>query len=900
MARGVDASALPREGRAVGFTQPADVWNNTDVAARVDTGLVKALVAEAGAAVDRVALEAAVQQQAIHGGCLDTLLLEAGLVDEASLTRALATASQTEPVDRRHFTYPNQQATTRLPRRMAITMGLMPLFVDDTDALHLGCTSPLDRDLIGEVAGLIHQRIVAHVVSEVRLRQGLQAAYNHPVDERFVALLRRLDARLDEPAAPATGGDAGDAGEERVTWDVAEALAHLAAKDSRDGITRVVLAFARRFLPFAAVIGVRDGHAVGWMRQGLSEGLLFGQPLPIPKKSFLAGALDAASPSLVSPEANDDNDAVFGWLGRRRPKTVLTVPIVIARRPIGALIGDGGPRQRAPSEVAELTAFASRLGPAFEALLRQRHTTSSALPAPPPLSLMSGAQPPVLSVDAASWFDADVLPAPPPLAVMPPVADARSMPAVDLAVDRPEASSTETARIFPLPDASAPAAWRGALEATVEQGLQGGTVDDEHEWEAVVYEPYPVTEKKRSPTTQKTAPKTTAAASPTTTTTTAAAEAEVPASLSSTTRPPDSGLDLPALSTQVLHDLYDAARDEDTNAPPVDAEAPPPPLPTLSHAEVVDLLFADDTDVVDRATRELVHRGRAAVPALEARFPGRLRVDPFDPGENVRHASRLGPLVDVLARLGSDGLEAAVVYIESRYPAHRFAAVLLFALTPNVRAVDLLRNRLYDAEPRIQRLATEALLPFLAHPRFEGLLVHLRDRAQGTTRSSPLEARRRATELLGEFRDVSAVPLLLGLLSSPDLQEVAARALRAITLVDFGTRAKGWEKWWSKARKRSRIDWLIDGLGSEELELRSSAWRELTSLVGDDFGYRPDADRRVRQRALAVWQQWWNDEQHHQPAEPPPRGPTNPDSTQKGVDKAVSTPAPPTSTSSAS
>jgi ribulose-5-phosphate 4-epimerase/fuculose-1-phosphate aldolase len=62
-------------------------------------------------------------------------------------------------------------------------------------------------------------------------------------------------------------------------------------------------------------------------------------------------------------------------------------------------------------------------------------------------------------------------------------------------------------------------------------------------------------------------------------------------------------------------------------------------------------------------------------------------------------------------------------------------------------------------------------------------------------------------------------------------------------------------------RKRSRIDWLIDGLGSEELELRSAAWRELAALVGDDFGYRPDADKRSRQRAIEVWQQWWQAEQ---------------------------------------
>ncbi len=940
---------------------------------------MKALLADdGGAGVDRVALEEAVNQQVIHGGCLDTLLLEAGVVDEATLARALATSSQTDPVDAERFAAPDEAAVSRLPRRMAVAMGLVPLFVDASDALHVGCRSPLDRDLIDEVAGLLKATVVPHVVPEVRLRQGLHAAYEHPLDERFVALLRRLnpDVQVGADAVPvvALGGAAG-ASEPIVSWDLGEALAHLAAQDSRDGIARVAVAFARRFLPFAAVFGVRDGHAVGWLRQGPFEGVQFARPFPIPPQSFLGTALQSASPALVNPDATDENAAVFGWLGRRRPKTALIVPIVVARRPVGVLFGDGGVRHKDPRDVAELTAFGARLGAAFEALLRQRHrqhpsifpqpatnlpstlppmtlppmaaTTSmpskalttpttlspptlppeevytlppttlppvavddDELPAPPPLAASSSTTAPALSTSTSPPMaatsadiddiphepaapplpapDDDDLPAPPPLAALTTtLRDGRAvsrggMPAIGARLDgtspfaqdyrppttteppllltgvgaplnehlprlagddAPTTTDDASARpFFPLAEGTAPEAWRGALQSTVERGLQGGTVvDDDLDWEAVVYDP--------------------------------AHAAELDARPAAPTTKPARAVDFPALSSSVLHDIYDDARDavatadddddDDTEErTPPEGQAPPlAPLPTMSHAELVELLFAGDDALVERAARELSGRGLAAVPALGERFPGRLRVDPFDPGENVRTADRLGPLIDVLARLGRDGLDAAVPHVDSRYPAHRFAAVLLFALTPDARAIDLLRNRLHDAEPRIQRLAVEALVPFLAHPRFEGLLVHLRERALATARPYPIEARRRATELLGEFRDVGAVPLLMGLLASTEMQEVARRALRAITLVDHGTRGKGWEKWWARGRKRSRIDWLIDGLGSEELELRSAAWRELAALVGDDFGYRPDADKRSRQRAVEVWQQWWTTEQ---------------------------------------
>jgi hypothetical protein len=951
--------------------------------------------------VDRAALEEAVNQQVIHGGCLDTLLLEAGVVDEATLVRALAAASQTSPVEADRFAAPVDSAVQRLPRRMAVAMGLVPLFVDDTSALHVGCGSPLDRDLIDEVADLLKTTVVPHVVPEARLRQGLHAAYGHPLEERFVALLRRLhsDVGVGPDTGPMPGGGAGangGANDPIVNWDLSEALAHLAAEDSRDGIARVAVAFARRFLPFAAVFGVRDGHAIGWLRQGPFEGVQFARPFPIPPQSFLGAALRAAAPALVSPDAIDENAAVFGWLGRRRPQTALVVPIVVARRPVGVLFGDGGVRHRDPRDVAELTAFAARLGAAFEALLRQRHrqhpsifpqpavslppttiptsvatatdttatdTTATTLPPEevvtlppitlPPITLPPIALPPIaLPPTPPPDDDDDDLPAPPPLATLtmatllntlptplptplptrltphptwsadiddiphdavsldddlpapPPLPATRpvsmsasrtSMPTIGARLDgtspfahgyRPPALTmpppftgmggplhehlprvtddegtpspdgpTEARPFYPLPEATAPEAWRGALHATVERGLQGGTViDDDLDWEDVVYDPAHTR-----------------------------LERPVPPPVA-----PVLAVDFPALSSSVLHDLYDGdgnavgndssdkdssdqeTRDADDSRGVEDEweptavdgqQLPSSPLPSMSHADLVEVLFDGDENLVERASRELVARGLAAVPALGERFPGRLRVDPFDPGENVRTADRLGPLIEVLARLGRDGLDAAVPHVDSRYPVHRFAAVLLFALSPDVRAVHLLRNRLHDAEPRIQRLATEALVPFLAHPRFEGLLVHLRERALATTRAHPFEARRRAAELLGEFRDVGAVPLLMNLLSLPELQEVARRALRAITLVDHGTRSRGWEKWWARGRKRSRIDWLIDGLGSEELELRSAAWRELAALVGDDFGYRPDADKRSRQRAIEVWQQWWQAEQ---------------------------------------
>ncbi len=952
---------------------------------RLDTAFSRALLdGKAGVVVDASVLEQTLQQQLLHGGTLDTLLLEMGLLDEAQVQRALSLAWNTEPIDPRAFETPDPAACKLLPERMAVALGTAPLHTDADGALHVALRGPLDKGLVTEIAALIKIQVVAHVVPEVRVWQALFRAYGTPLDERFQALLRMLDpllpieragpsdstassssssssSSLAQPSGPMVGGD-----DPVVSWDLVEAMAHLAAQDSRDGIARVATSFARRFLPFAAVFGVRANACVGWHRQGPAEGVLFSaRPFAISRDCVLHTALASPSPHLGKPQHSDGNSAFFGWLGRRRPKSILLVPIVVARRPVACLFADGGMRPRDPRDLGELTAFAARLGPAFEALLRQRHrqhpslfpqaaadpdtaagvdtaadvdvdvpssapsapASSSSAPWSPASSPASSPTP--ARRDGTSPFARSYVPPPPPKKHAAAAAadddaddsadDDRTplvlngigtplptpLPAPLPAVAPPEGHKST---LFTVDDTLAPAAWQEALQATIELGLQGGSVTDrarilagqaddaldeppwndrpweDGPWDDVVYD--------------------------------ASHARELDAAGPAPSRVDRVDLSFPELSTSTLAGLYgrdggaapdadprdadrrpatptmivaaDAgeAEDEDkadytddvdddltpSSTPPKPAPSTPParepPLSTLSHRDVVELLFAGDDDLVGRAKRELVSRGLASVPALSERFPGRLRVDPFDPGENVRSAERTGPLLDVLARLGRDGLDAAIPHVDSRYPAHRFAAVLLFSLTPDPRAIDLLRARLHDQEPRIRELAAEALMPFLAHPRFEALLVHLRERTSTSSKPYPMESRRRAVQLLGQFRDVGAVPLLIALLaqhSDGDLADDTRRALRAIALQDFGNRPKGWEKWWGRAKKRSRLDWLIDGLASEELELRQDAHRELASLAGDDFGYRPDADKRSRQRAIEVWQQWWTEERARAP-----------------------------------
>ncbi len=927
---------------------------------RVDSALTKLLL-DTGS-VDARALEEAVQQQGVHGGALDTILLEMGLIDERRLAELLAEAHRTPPLAPERLQQPDADAVRALPERMAAAMRLCPLFKDEL-GLHVACCAPVDRALIDEVATVVDEPIVAHAVPELRVQQALAAAYGIEVDERFAALLLDVGGAVPDPA-PSTGDDVAAA----ARWDLVEALAHLAAADTRDAIARVACAYARKFLPFAAVAGLRGSQVIGWYRSGPAEGVQFtNRPFVIPDDSVLFHALQSAGPSLGKPALAPGNTALFGWLGRRRPRTVLVVPVSINERVMAALVADGGIRARDFSQLADLVAFAARLAPAFERVIRQHksqppHEAAPEPPQPPPLPPPARgffdevtARMPVIvrtldettaegtaaapavgdgaarSEPPASAAVTAVItpPSPPPSASAPtpsttaaptapttqamttvpvPVASAprpitmTSMPAVqpapmsaapdgtspfarnyvakrtnppepavepqaplvldslasaDLAYVLPTAAARAAAEaalaasFSELSDGRAAEAWRGALQETVARGHQGGSGshDDQarlfHEdsgWEEVRYD----------------APST------------ASARAAPPVAMPATDQ----------LVAETLSRLVPEPDDDKVEL--IDAE-PPSPVELL-----VDALEALDPAAVAYAQRQLVRLGKGAVPALAQRFPGRLCLDPFDPGENVRRANDLSPLLGVLEQLGPEGLEAASAHLDSRYPAHRFAAVLLFAQNPDERGIDLLRARLHDSEPRIRALATEALVPFVAHPRFEAVFNHLRERL-----SSPLlDARRRAIQLLGAFRDVGAVPLLIAVLEGRDKGELAddvRLALRAITLRDHGLRARGWERWWSRARKKSRVDWLLEGLDSDDRELRTLASQELTALVGDDFGYRPDADKRARHRATEAFSRWWLDVQHRYGGGPDTSSPTANTGSRKSPDSSTST-----------
>ncbi len=111
--------------------------------------------------------------------------------------------------------------------------------------------------------------------------------------------------------------------------------------------------------------------------------------------------------------------------------------------------------------------------------------------------------------------------------------------------------------------------------------------------------------------------------------------------------------------------------------------------------------------------------------------------------------------------------------------------------------------------------------------------------------------------------DTEAVPDLIGVIERNDRSgDHARRALIQLTAQDFGASERKWRKWYEAARRRHRIEWLIEGLGHKEDAIRENAINVLRRLTGEYFGYHHDLPRRERDAAAERWSSWWRDAGH--------------------------------------
>jgi hypothetical protein len=105
------------------------------------------------------------------------------------------------------------------------------------------------------------------------------------------------------------------------------------------------------------------------------------------------------------------------------------------------------------------------------------------------------------------------------------------------------------------------------------------------------------------------------------------------------------------------------------------------------------------------------------------------------------------------------------------------------------------------------------------------------------------------------------VPVLIKLVKSSHkmVRHAAIESLIYITKQEFASSQRKWSNWWQRHNTEHRIQWLIEGLRSNNRDIRFSSSQELTQLTGEYFGYYYDSEKKNRQHAILQWEAWWSE-----------------------------------------
>jgi HEAT repeat protein len=248
-----------------------------------------------------------------------------------------------------------------------------------------------------------------------------------------------------------------------------------------------------------------------------------------------------------------------------------------------------------------------------------------------------------------------------------------------------------------------------------------------------------------------------------------------------------------------------------------------------------------------------------AAEAAVARLPGPIRIDRHNPHGPTPPLADHGPICALVARFGLAAVAPLKRRVEDASAEVRFYVALALAELGGEGAIPQVADLLFDRDASVRRAAGDALAR-LGESAARGTVIEsLRGELPGPER----ERQRTAADALGALGDVASVPRLIELVKHDDnmVQSAARRALVAITKQDYGTSRWRWRGWWDRHRSEARAEWLFEGLGHSEDDIRRSSAEELRRMFTESFSYHWDAPKRDREEARKRWHDWYRQKQ---------------------------------------
>jgi len=588
-----------------------------------------------------------------------------------------------------------------------------------------------------------------------------------------------------------------------LTLDVA--IAEMDETADRDAVLDLFFEFSKQFFEYAAFFLVRAESADGRdaFGSGLSRDRISSLTIPLDAPSMIAAVLDKRSPALMLPTSRVDH-GLLAELQIEAHTPLLLFPLVVRKKSVAFLLGDGADIGVDPAVSSDLSKLAAATASAFERLIVRRKLTAAAMPAAKPSTRQSQvvSDPPPRT---------EVTPFSPPLEY-----DAPPTPAVEYDPKRPAVTQTNVQVVRELgPDGSPP-------PPSVDERVRR------------VSEPPP--------------------------------DEPPPATVVQVRRP--SGPPIPREEPNkdkrggFSWEEYVPPSSEQRSVP---ARKPPAPVPTQPPlpSVIVDV-DQDYRDLIDRylagdesAGLLLLRAGQHAMPAIMQRFPGPVSIDRIRYTEpNPPRAAEAGPLLRLIAGQRRVAFPFVIARAEDPDPSRRMWAVLLISELPYPEAIKPVVARLFDPDPYVRASAHIAGRAIAEH-HAQSIVERV-----ATIASSPDEpmARRAASiEALGELREPLAGMLLINALADPthELADAARIALRTLTRHDFGADPRKWFAFWQAHGSDTRQEWLIEAIGGDDLDLANHAAEEMSALAKRGFGFRRDLPKKEREKVRLDVQAWW-------------------------------------------
>jgi len=319
-----------------------------------------------------------------RGGSIDTVILELGWTDEASILAAMGVAyglSVASPATVRAA--PDAAAVRAFPEQWARKHMLAPLSLDhDRGELSVLAIPPPDPAVLERLGSMLELRVVPLLTTELRVHERLSLLYGAPVPERYQTLLQTPSRRPSAatPSLPTMPPQRNSEGP--LDNSLREAITRLRDATGRDEIIDQTLQRARRDFAFVAFFVVIDDKVTGRAASGMGAEEIQNVTLATTGRSSFANAVRNQA-HVLGPLSVEDQRSL-AVLGRVAPRTALIVPVRVRERTVGLIYADQGDHTVSPRAASDLMLFVNAVGVALEGLVMRKKGASAIGPAAAP------------------------------------------------------------------------------------------------------------------------------------------------------------------------------------------------------------------------------------------------------------------------------------------------------------------------------------------------------------------------------------------------------------------------------------------------------------------------------------------------------------------------------------